>query len=68
MLKQPTFSSPLIAANVYFEKKIIKNYGVLGGENQSDNGVANSNRLLHGFRVIVIDEANHGCNRRQSNR
>ena len=36
--------------------------------------ICNSNRLLHGFRVIVIviDEANHGCNsnsnRRQSNR
>ena len=36
--------------------------------------LCNSNRLLRGFRVIVIDEANHGCNsnsnnnRRQSNR
>ena len=47
--------------------------------NKTTHGViviCNSNRLLHGFRiiVIVIDEANHGCNSnsnsntRQSNR
>ena len=34
MLKQPTFSSSLTATNVYFEKKTIKDYGALSGENQ----------------------------------
>ena len=48
------------------KKKVNSRHGVIV--------ICNSNRLLHGFRVIVmvIDEANHGCNsnsnRRQSNR
>ena len=44
MIKRDTFSSSLIAANVYFEIKMIKDYtetpweaGVLGGENQYIN-------------------------------
>ena len=47
------------------QEKAMVFYQVGQMSNKTTHGViviCNSNRLLHGFRIIVIDEANHGCN------